>query len=214
MWCKLGTTGCLPTPPTNTRPVSINESKSICGHIFFMGGCPILWKTHKENHISRSLCGKQLTSVLRMPRCSVLFFPIFISSTLPVPSPYTMITADLWFGPIRSAQKACYMSISMRMPLEKHIFWMRSPSFIFQALPILLTFSQRSSNLILHLGLSVILSYSIHLLSYHELLLAWMGGIRHLKFQNSKWVSKFEICISESKKSHFQRYTLSFLIHN
>jgi hypothetical protein len=38
------------------RNVSIDESKSICGHIFFMGGCPILWKTHKETRISRSSC--------------------------------------------------------------------------------------------------------------------------------------------------------------
>lgn len=42
--------------PTNTRAVSIDESRSICGHIFFMGGCPILWKTHKEARISRSSC--------------------------------------------------------------------------------------------------------------------------------------------------------------
>jgi hypothetical protein len=34
--------------PTNMRNISIDKSKSICGHIFFMGGCPILWKTHKE----------------------------------------------------------------------------------------------------------------------------------------------------------------------
>jgi hypothetical protein len=42
--------------PTNTRAVSIKESRSICGHLFFMGGCPILWKTHKEARISRSSC--------------------------------------------------------------------------------------------------------------------------------------------------------------
>jgi hypothetical protein len=42
--------------PSNTRLVSIDESCSICGHIFFMGGCPILWKTHKEARISRSSC--------------------------------------------------------------------------------------------------------------------------------------------------------------
>jgi len=45
----------LPSP-TNIRNVSINESKSICGHLIFMGGCPILWKTHKEGRISRSSC--------------------------------------------------------------------------------------------------------------------------------------------------------------
>jgi hypothetical protein len=40
--------------PTNTREVSIQESRSICGHIFFIGGCPILWKTHKEARFSHS----------------------------------------------------------------------------------------------------------------------------------------------------------------
>jgi len=42
--------------PSNLRHVSIDESRSICGHIIFMGGCPILWKTHKEGRISRSSC--------------------------------------------------------------------------------------------------------------------------------------------------------------
>jgi len=42
--------------PTNQRLVSIDELKSICGHLFFYGGCPILWKTHKERRISRSSC--------------------------------------------------------------------------------------------------------------------------------------------------------------
>ncbi len=40
----------------NVRPVPIHESKSICGHLFFYGGCPILWKTHKESRLSRSSC--------------------------------------------------------------------------------------------------------------------------------------------------------------
>jgi hypothetical protein len=42
--------------PSNTCLVSIDETRSICGHIFFLGGCPILWKTHKEARISRSSC--------------------------------------------------------------------------------------------------------------------------------------------------------------
>jgi hypothetical protein len=44
-----------PSAP-NQRPVSIHESRSICGHLLFMGGCPILWKTHKEARISHSSC--------------------------------------------------------------------------------------------------------------------------------------------------------------
>jgi hypothetical protein len=42
--------------PTNIHPVSIHESKSICGHLVFYGGYPIQWKNHKENWISRSFC--------------------------------------------------------------------------------------------------------------------------------------------------------------
>jgi hypothetical protein len=42
--------------PSNIHPVSIHESKSICGHLSFCGGCPILWKMHKENRISHSSC--------------------------------------------------------------------------------------------------------------------------------------------------------------
>jgi hypothetical protein len=34
--------------PTNNPSVTIQESVH-CGHIFFYGGCPILWKTHKYN---------------------------------------------------------------------------------------------------------------------------------------------------------------------
>jgi hypothetical protein len=45
---------------TNTCPASIQESKSICGHIFFYGGCPILWKTHKDSRISRSSCEAEI----------------------------------------------------------------------------------------------------------------------------------------------------------
>jgi len=45
---------------TNRRPVSIHESRSICGHLLFMGGCPILWKTHKEALISRSSCEAEI----------------------------------------------------------------------------------------------------------------------------------------------------------
>jgi hypothetical protein len=37
---------------TNIHPITIQESKFIFGHIFFYGGCSILWKTHKESHIS------------------------------------------------------------------------------------------------------------------------------------------------------------------
>jgi hypothetical protein len=46
--------------PSHPRLVSIDESRSICGHLFFYGGCPILWKTHKEKRVSRSSCEAEI----------------------------------------------------------------------------------------------------------------------------------------------------------
>jgi hypothetical protein len=50
----------LPSSSTPSRQVSINETRSICGHILFMGGSPIFWKTHKESRISRSSCESEV----------------------------------------------------------------------------------------------------------------------------------------------------------
>jgi hypothetical protein len=40
----------------NSRPVSLNETRSISGHLVFMSGGPLLWKSHKEKRTSRSSC--------------------------------------------------------------------------------------------------------------------------------------------------------------
>ena len=40
----------------NMREVSIDETKSICGHVIFMAGGPLLWKSHKEKRNSHSSC--------------------------------------------------------------------------------------------------------------------------------------------------------------
>jgi hypothetical protein len=42
------------------RSVSIDETKSICGHIIMMGGAPIKWMTHKEKRNSRSSCEAEI----------------------------------------------------------------------------------------------------------------------------------------------------------
>jgi len=63
--------------PANTRPVSIHESKSICGHIFFYGGCPILWKTHKEARISRSSCEAEIKATNECVKNIQMFRHIF-----------------------------------------------------------------------------------------------------------------------------------------
>ena len=38
------------------HPVSIDETKSICGHIVFVPGGPLVWKSYKEKQISGSSC--------------------------------------------------------------------------------------------------------------------------------------------------------------
>ena len=40
--------------PKNMRPVSIDETKSICGHIIFLAGGPLIWRSHKEKRNSGS----------------------------------------------------------------------------------------------------------------------------------------------------------------
>ncbi len=44
----------VPTFRTKQRPVSLNETPSICEHVMFMWGGPVLWKSHKECRTSRS----------------------------------------------------------------------------------------------------------------------------------------------------------------
>ena len=40
----------------NIRPVNLNETRSIAGHLVFLTGGPLIWKSHKERHTSRSSC--------------------------------------------------------------------------------------------------------------------------------------------------------------
>ena len=44
----------------NVREVSLNETRSICGHIIFMGGSPIFWSSHKEKRTSGSSCEAEI----------------------------------------------------------------------------------------------------------------------------------------------------------
>ena len=44
----------IPTTRATKRQVPIKETRSICGHIIFMCGGPVLWKSHKERRNSRS----------------------------------------------------------------------------------------------------------------------------------------------------------------
>ena len=40
----------------NARNISLEETRSMCGFILFMGGTPIMWKCIKEKRSSRSSC--------------------------------------------------------------------------------------------------------------------------------------------------------------
>ena len=73
--------------PTNTCPVSIQESKSICGHIFFYGGCLILWKTHKEARISRSSCEAEIKATDECVKNIKMFWHILTDLNLPPRNP-------------------------------------------------------------------------------------------------------------------------------
>ena len=42
--------------PKNTREVPINETRSIAGHLVFLSRGPLIWKSQKEKHNSRSSC--------------------------------------------------------------------------------------------------------------------------------------------------------------
>ena len=42
--------------PKNTREVPINEMRSIAGHLVFLSGGPLIWKSQKEKRTSRSSC--------------------------------------------------------------------------------------------------------------------------------------------------------------
>jgi len=50
----------VPKTDAPSRSVSSHETKSVCGHVLFMGGAPIKWFTHKEKRNSRSSCEAEI----------------------------------------------------------------------------------------------------------------------------------------------------------
>ena len=50
----------VPPVGASLRPVSLQETRSICGHVLFMAGAPIKWHTHKEKRTSRSSCEAEI----------------------------------------------------------------------------------------------------------------------------------------------------------
>jgi hypothetical protein len=57
----------------NSREISLDETKSICGDIIFYGGAPIYWSSHKETRTSGSSCEAEIKAT-NMCTKSVLWF--------------------------------------------------------------------------------------------------------------------------------------------
>jgi hypothetical protein len=57
--------------------VSFDESRSICGHIFFYGGCPVLWKTHKEANVICSPCEAEIKNMADLHLCPIGPIPVY-----------------------------------------------------------------------------------------------------------------------------------------
>ena len=73
----------LPTSHGSLRQLSIDETRSICGHLLMMGGGPIFWKVHKKTGsvvVLVRLKLKQLMSVLRPHKCFITFWSNWVSS--------------------------------------------------------------------------------------------------------------------------------------
>jgi hypothetical protein len=183
---KWGPQGASHLSPHNICPVSIHESKSICGHLFFYGGRPILWKTCKESCISCSSCEAEVKATDACVKNIQMFWNILTDLNL-APSKPTPIYNDncgavessLSFSTkgmrhlnirenaVREAQQLQEVSIS-------HILGTCNPADIF-------TKEFKSDSTFRSLR-DLLLSPSS---SFPCSLLAW-GVLGHLEFQNSK----------------------------
>ena len=45
---------------SSTRQVTLDETRSICGHLVFLSNGPLIWKSHKEKRNSRSSCESEV----------------------------------------------------------------------------------------------------------------------------------------------------------
>ena len=74
----------------NTREISLDETKSICGHIMFYAGAPIYWSSHKEPRTSGSLCEAEIRATNMCTKLVLWFCHVMgdlglLSSSLPTP---------------------------------------------------------------------------------------------------------------------------------
>jgi hypothetical protein len=61
-----------------TREISLDETKSICGHILFFGGSPVFWASHKEKRTSGSSCEAEIKATNSCTK-SILWFRHILS---------------------------------------------------------------------------------------------------------------------------------------
>jgi hypothetical protein len=110
---------------SNIQPVTIEESKSICGHLFFYSGCPILWKTHKEKYISQSSCKAEIEAtnecVIKVQMFCHIISDLSLTNFLSLPSS-SKITRVRSIGPICSALKGWDMLTFMKIRFRRRTF--------------------------------------------------------------------------------------------
>jgi hypothetical protein len=74
----------------NVREISMDETKSICGHIIFFGGAPVFWASHKESRTSGSSCEAEIKATNLCTK-SLLWFRHLLSDigliVLDIPTP-------------------------------------------------------------------------------------------------------------------------------
>jgi len=68
-----------------TREISLDETKSICGHILFYGGSPVFWTSHKEKRTSGSSCEAEIKATNSCTK-SILWFRHILSDLNLLPS--------------------------------------------------------------------------------------------------------------------------------
>jgi hypothetical protein len=59
--------------PLNVREISLDETKSICGHVIIMGGAPIFWASHKEVRTSGSSCEAEIKATNACTKSILMF---------------------------------------------------------------------------------------------------------------------------------------------
>ncbi len=196
--------------PTNIRPVSLDETKSICGHVFFANGCPILWKTHREQRTSRSSCEAEIKAIDECVKNAQMFRHLLqdlqlLDPMLPIPvyndnhgsvdwsnsfSTKGMRHVNIWENAVREARLLNEVSIS-------HIAGSTNPADLFT--------KEFKSDVTFRSLRDLLLSYPSSILTWSCALLWW--GVLGLKFQNLKWsISNLKLSFV-CQRGHTWRYT-------